>query len=100
LQEVLDLPHRISIYVDNGVIQQAKWTVLELALYEMGGKTVTGRLETGYMEPINAIYAQFNKENVADKTLENVEQVYVIEDLEKPVTLHWALNRKGVWYYP
>lgn len=57
-------------------------------------------LETHYLEPMDKMYSLLQKQGIEDFMIENLELVYLLEDLEGDIDMTWGAIYDNKWYYP
>lgn len=57
-------------------------------------------LESHYLEPMDKMYSLLQKQGIEDFMIENLELVYLLEDLEDDMDMIWGAIYENRWYYP
>ena len=57
-------------------------------------------LKTHYLEPIDQLYAFFDKQGIEEFMIDHLELVYFVEDIGQEIDMTWGAVYNHEWYYP
>lgn len=86
----------VEVTVKGNDIISATISTLEIEPKSMHRKD----LETHYLEPIDKMYSLLQEQNIEDFTIDNLELVYLLDDLETDIDMTWGAIYDNRWYYP
>lgn len=73
---------------------------IKLCTLDTHSKREMETFKSHYLEPMDNMYSLLIEQGIEDFTLDRLELVYLVEDLEYPIKLTWGVNYKQKWYYP
>lgn len=100
LKRKLDLNSVIEITVKNHQVSKGKWLMLDIGPIYDGQDIEIGDLEEAYVEPIDKLIeiGVLQAQNLNIK-LDDMECVYLIDDINKDIKMQWAAKYDNHWYY-
>ncbi|MHC1749610.1 MAG: hypothetical protein AB9856_15165 [Cellulosilyticaceae bacterium] len=97
----LEVSSAVEVSVKNNQVAKAKWLILDIGPSYNGTEYSVGRLEEGYVDPIDALIEQriLYSHNPYSK-LDDMECVYLMDKVGENIKMQWGANYNNVWYYP
>lgn len=95
----MGVEHMIELTIKDYQLIGGKWSIRELVVDEDMQGPIVRELPVSYSEPINKMYTGLPPE-MSIPRLEDVQVVYVIEDIDRQMDIKWGVFYEEMWYYP